>query len=146
MCALRIPDASAGPASCFGTPRSYPCAATFSANSFRLIQFRKNVSVTPFVSHTFKTKDLKPFRFIHFQKKVGVGAPSSYNSSARRHSPLSADASAPMNSTLKSILDLYDPSAPLAQASTIPAPCYVDARVAELQRQARLGRASPAAG
>src|SRR5712691_4742872 len=103
---------------------------------FRFTYFRKNASVNPFVSHTFKTKDLKPFRFIHFQKKVGGGAPSSYNSSARRHSPLSADASALVNSTLKSILGLYDPSAPLAQASTIPAPWYVDPRVAELERQA----------
>src|SRR3989442_5203093 len=113
---------------------------------FRFTHFRKNTSANPLVSHTFKTKDLKPFRFIHFQKKVGWVAPSSYNSSARRHSPLSADASAPMNSTLKRILDLYDPSAPLAQASTIPAPWYVDARVAELERQAGFGRAWQAVG
>ena len=112
----------------------------------RFTYFRKNASVTPFVSHTFKTKDLKPFRFTHFQKKVGVGAPSSYNSSDRRHSPSSADASAPMNGTLKSILDLYDPSAPLAQASTIPAPWYVDPGVAELERQAVFGRAWQAVG
>src|SRR2546422_11534377 len=59
------------PASRFGTPRSYPCAPTFSPNSFRLIQFRKNASANPLVSHTFKTKDLKPFRFTHFQKKGG---------------------------------------------------------------------------
>src|SRR5713101_7338482 len=43
----------------------------FSVNSFRLIHFTKNVSATPLVSHTFKTKDLKPFRFIHFQKTGG---------------------------------------------------------------------------
>jgi hypothetical protein len=43
----------------------------FRANSFRLIQFRKNASATPLESHTFKTKDLKPFRFTHFQKKGG---------------------------------------------------------------------------
>jgi len=43
----------------------------FSVNSFRLIHFRKNASANPLVSHTFKTKDLKPFRFIHFQKKGG---------------------------------------------------------------------------
>src|SRR6266849_5093314 len=43
----------------------------FRTNSFRLIQFRKNASATPLVSHTFKTKDLKPFCFTHFQKKVG---------------------------------------------------------------------------
>src|SRR6266568_907673 len=35
---------------------------------FRFTQFRKNASATPLVSHTFKTKDLKPFRFTHFQK------------------------------------------------------------------------------
>ena len=38
---------------------------------FSFTHFRKNASVTPLVSHTFKTKDLKPFRFIHFQKKGG---------------------------------------------------------------------------
>src|SRR5712691_11346086 len=43
----------------------------FRTNSFRLIQFRKNASANPLESHTFKTKDLKPFRFTHFQKKVG---------------------------------------------------------------------------
>ncbi len=42
-----------------------------SCKPFRLIQFRKNVSATPLESHTFKTKDLKPFRFTHFQKKGG---------------------------------------------------------------------------
>src|SRR5947209_18585127 len=63
------------PASRFGTPRSYPCAPTFSPNSFRLIQFRKNASANPLVSHSFKTKDLKPFRFTHFQKKGG-GTPA----------------------------------------------------------------------
>src|SRR5260370_10768423 len=36
---------------------------------FMFTQFRKNASATPFVSHTFKTKDLKPFRFTHLQKK-----------------------------------------------------------------------------
>src|SRR6266849_3567018 len=41
----------------------------FRTNSFRLIQFRKNASANPLDSHTFKTKDLKPFRFTHFQKK-----------------------------------------------------------------------------
>src|SRR3989454_9800279 len=38
---------------------------------FRFTYFAKNTSVNPFVSHTFKTKDLKPFRFIHFQKMWG---------------------------------------------------------------------------
>src|SRR5712692_6782513 len=41
----------------------------FRTNSFRLIQFRKNASANPLESHTFKTKDLKPFRFTNFQKK-----------------------------------------------------------------------------
>src|SRR5713226_2038379 len=45
--------------------------STFCPNSFRLIHFRKNASATPLVSHTFKTKDLKPFRFTHLQKKGG---------------------------------------------------------------------------
>src|SRR3989449_10705699 len=36
---------------------------------FSFTQFRKNASATPLVSHTFKTKDLKPFRFTHLQKK-----------------------------------------------------------------------------
>src|SRR5713226_3324283 len=39
--------------------------------------FRKNASATPLVSHTFKTKDLKPFRFTHFQKKGGGWVPLS---------------------------------------------------------------------
>src|SRR2546426_8905745 len=47
----------------------------FRTNSFRLIQFRKNASANPLVSHSFKTKDLKPFRFTHFQKKGG-GTPA----------------------------------------------------------------------
>src|SRR5947209_12278399 len=37
--------------------------------SFSFTHFRKNASANPFVSHTFKTKDLKPFRFTHFQKR-----------------------------------------------------------------------------
>src|SRR5216684_6193000 len=59
------------PARRFRLARSYPCAPTFSPNSFRLIQFRKNASANPLESHSFKTKDLKPFRFIHFQEKGG---------------------------------------------------------------------------
>src|SRR6266446_2734260 len=38
---------------------------------FSFTHFRKNASATPLVSHTFKTKDLKPFRFTHLQKKGG---------------------------------------------------------------------------
>src|SRR5260370_16331418 len=48
----------------------------FSVNSFRLKHFRKNASANPLESHTFKTKDLKPFRFIHFQKKGRGGIPT----------------------------------------------------------------------
>src|SRR2546422_5025742 len=40
---------------------------------FSFTHFTKNASANPLVSHTFKTKDLKPFRFIHFQKGGGVG-------------------------------------------------------------------------
>jgi hypothetical protein len=56
------------PASRFGTPRKYPCASTLGSNSLRFTHFRKNASATPLVSHSFITKDLKPFRFTHFQK------------------------------------------------------------------------------
>src|SRR6267378_4524736 len=46
------------------------CSATpFNLFSFTLLS--KNASATPLVSHSFKTKDLKPFRFTHFQKKGG---------------------------------------------------------------------------
>ena len=38
------------------------------------------------------------------------------------------------------IIDSYDPSAPLAEASTIPSEWYVDARIAELERHAVFGR------
>ncbi len=62
------------PASRFGTPRKYPCASTLRSNSFSFTHFRKNASATPLVSHTFKTKDLKPFRFTYFRKK-GRGSP-----------------------------------------------------------------------
>src|SRR5437879_9418910 len=44
---------------------------------FSFTHFRKNSSATPLVSHTFKTKDLKPFRFTHFQKKGGGWVPLS---------------------------------------------------------------------
>src|SRR6266446_3040264 len=43
---------------------------------FSFTHFRKNASASPFVSHTFKTKDLKPFRITHFQKKGGASASS----------------------------------------------------------------------
>src|SRR2546427_13123903 len=38
---------------------------------FTFTHFPKNTSANPLVSHTFKTKDLKPFRFTHFQKSGG---------------------------------------------------------------------------
>src|SRR3989454_10551865 len=49
----------------------------FCSNSFRFTHFRKNASASPLESHTFKTKDLKPFRFTHFQKKGGGWVPLS---------------------------------------------------------------------
>jgi choline monooxygenase len=42
--------------------------------------------------------------------------------------------------TLQSILATYDASAPLAEASTIPAPWYVDSRVAQLETGAVFGK------
>src|SRR2546426_12543810 len=44
---------------------------------FSFKHFCKNASATPLVSYTFKTKDLKPFRFTHFQKKGGGWVPLS---------------------------------------------------------------------
>src|SRR2546425_12276082 len=44
---------------------------------FSFTHFRKNASATPLVSHTFKTNDLKPFRFTHLQKKGGGWVPLS---------------------------------------------------------------------
>src|SRR5947209_14907587 len=38
---------------------------------FSFTHFRKNAPANPLESHTFKTKDLKPFRFTHLQKKGG---------------------------------------------------------------------------
>src|SRR5216684_4471130 len=46
----------------------------FSSKSLSFTHFAKNASATPLVSHTFKTKDLKPFRFTHLQKSGG-GSP-----------------------------------------------------------------------
>jgi choline monooxygenase len=42
--------------------------------------------------------------------------------------------------TVSDIVASYDTSAPLAEASTIPAPWYVDARIAELERQTVFSR------
>src|SRR5262249_45814597 len=41
----------------------------------------------------------------------------------------------PMQRSVQDILNLYDPSAPLEQAYTIPAPWYRDARVEGLERR-----------
>src|SRR5712692_3486234 len=58
------------PATCFEPTTQGSCQPpSFRANSFRLIHFPQNASANPLESHTFKTKDLKPFRFTHFQKK-----------------------------------------------------------------------------
>jgi hypothetical protein len=46
----------------------------FSSKSLRFTHFPKNASATPLESHSFKTKDLKPFRFTHLQKSGG-GSP-----------------------------------------------------------------------
>src|SRR5712691_9546246 len=46
----------------------------FSSKSLRFTHFPKKASATPLESHTFKTKDLKPFRFTHLQKSGG-GSP-----------------------------------------------------------------------
>src|SRR2546426_4769151 len=54
-----------------------PRALIFPVKCFRFTHFRKNASATPLVSHTFKTKDLKPFRFTYFQKKGGGRVPLS---------------------------------------------------------------------
>ena len=45
-----------------------------------------------------------------------------------------------MQSSIEQILSGYDDRAPLAQASTIPASWYVDARIAELERLAVFGK------
>src|SRR5216684_8086830 len=77
------------PASRFETPQKYPCASTLRSNSFSFTHFRKNASATPLVSHTFKTKDLKPFRFTHFQKKGGSLFPNIQHRTSNLRSSLS---------------------------------------------------------
>ena len=42
--------------------------------------------------------------------------------------------------TVEQIVASYDDAAPLAEASTIPAPWYVDERIAELERQTVFSR------
>src|SRR5260370_25389858 len=55
----------------------------FSSNSFRMTYFRKNASANPYGSHTYKTKDLKPFRITYLQKKGRVAPPFSTGHPAR---------------------------------------------------------------
>src|SRR5712692_6356834 len=78
----------------------------FRANSVRLIQFRKNASVSPLESHSFKTNDLKPFRFIHFRKKGG-GAPDSGVQPQRAVLPIPSTIQ-PHTSNLRSSLSPLD--------------------------------------
>ncbi|MGH9430094.1 MAG: aromatic ring-hydroxylating oxygenase subunit alpha [Terriglobia bacterium] len=51
-----------------------------------------------------------------------------------------------MERALNQVLELYNPAAPLAEASTIPAPWYTDARMAELERMSVFSRAWQAVG
>src|SRR3989442_11400168 len=67
-------------------------------NLFRFTHFHKNASVTPLVSHTFKTKDLKPFRFTHLQKK-GEGPFRIHQSPVTNHESLPVS---PLDSALTS--------------------------------------------
>ena len=52
---------------------------------FSFTHFAKNASANPLESHSFKTKDLKPFRFIHFQKKGGSSVSSTSFASSTSH-------------------------------------------------------------
>jgi len=45
-----------------------------------------------------------------------------------------------MPASLEKILSSYDDRAPLSEASTIPAPWYVDPRIAEMERLNVLGK------
>lgn len=45
-----------------------------------------------------------------------------------------------MERSLQEIISLYNPASPLEQAYTIPAPWYVDTRIAELERQIVFGQ------
>src|SRR2546422_230705 len=85
MCVLCIPDGSTEPVSPLETSPGELCV---SLSNFQHLSSNLRSSLSPLASaltgfapasplesHTFKTKDLKPFRFIHFQKKEG-GPPS----------------------------------------------------------------------
>ncbi|MBA3804958.1 MAG: Rieske (2Fe-2S) protein [Acidobacteria bacterium] len=51
-----------------------------------------------------------------------------------------------MESSVKEIIESYNPNSPLAEASTIPAPWYVDARIVDLERRAVFARSWQMAG
>src|SRR5947209_18983123 len=71
-----------------------------SCKSFSFTLLSKNASANPLVSHTFKTKDLKPFRFTHFQKKGG-GYPPAWSARAGRrlwHAAPATDHESPVTS------------------------------------------------
>src|SRR5712691_5931569 len=81
---------------------------------FSFTQFPKNTSATPLVSHTFKTKDLKPFRFTHFQKKGWKLSPG-HRCLARKRIPLSN--LQPHTSNLRSSLSPLDSALTSKRAS-----------------------------
>src|SRR2546428_13157001 len=51
-----------------------------------------------------------------------------------------------MDPSLKQIIDSYDPAAPLSEASTIPAPWYVDPRMLDLELKTVFARSWQVAG
>lgn len=51
-----------------------------------------------------------------------------------------------MESSVKEIIESYNPNSPLAEASTIPASWYVDARITDLERRAVFARSWQMAG
>src|SRR5712691_3004646 len=73
---------------------------------FSFTQFRKNASANPLESHSFKTKDLKPFRFTHLQKKGG-GAPDSVAQPPLAAQPIPSNLQ-PHTSNLRSSLSPLD--------------------------------------
>ena len=124
------------------SPRFHPSTINFQlfrANSFRLIQFRKNASATPLVSHTFKTKDLKPFRFTHFQKKGG-GAPDSVAQPPLAAQPIPSNIQ-PRTSNLRSSLSPLHPTLTKNIPRGRGAPTEFRISSFELRRRSRAGDA-----
>src|SRR5260370_4141764 len=76
-------DAIAPPSSTARFQLSTINSRLFCPNSFRMTHFCKNASANPLDSHTFKTKDLKPFRITYLQKNGGVAPPFSTGHPAR---------------------------------------------------------------